>query len=193
MQIDQIASQIIEPQQAAAILRLGKVIAYPTEAVYGLGCDPFNKHAVENLLALKQREVSKGLLLIAADWEDVVDLVDMSKLFKNDLAKVLAAWPGPVTWLFPASSKVPSWIRGAYASVALRITAHPTASAICRAFAGPIVSTSANIADQPPARTRQELLQQFGNKIEFIVRGRVGRLKRPTPIYDVLTGKLVRF
>lgn len=185
--------QIIDSQLAGDVLRLGKIIAYPTEAVYGLGCDPFNKNAVENLLALKQRDVSKGLLLIAASWDDVVSLVDTSALSPNKLTKVFATWPGPTTWIFPATKLVPAWIRGYHTSVALRITAHPTARAICKAFAGPIVSTSANVASQPPAKTRREVLQQFHNKIKFVVRGRVGRLKKPTTIYEVLTGDVVRF
>jgi L-threonylcarbamoyladenylate synthase len=185
--------QIITTQQAADVLKFGKIIAYPTEAVYGLGCDPFNQKAVEDLLVLKERDVSKGLLLIAASWDDVVGLVNMDMISPCALDHVYNAWPGAVTLVFPATAKVPLWIRGAHNSVALRVTAHPVVRAICKAFAGPIVSTSANIADQLPARTQREVRQQFANTIEYIVAGRVGRLKKPTPIYDVLTGNVVRF
>jgi len=181
----------ITPQQAASLLRVGQIIAYPTEAVYGLGCDPFNERSVKHLLQLKQRDINKGLILIAALWRDVEFLVDHAEVSRGCLRRVFARWPGPVTWIFPASDSVPSWIRGEHNSIALRITAHPTAKGICKAFGGPIVSTSANLAGFPPARTRQEFLAQFDNVA--IVSGRVGRLQQPTSIYDVLTGKAVRF
>ena len=192
MKKDYFVPQIIPVEQAVKELRHGKVIAYPTEAVYGLGCDPFNEEAVMNLLAVKQRDVSKGLLLIAASWGDVSDLVAVDKLTTSDLADVFASWPGPTTWIFPATNKVPLWIRGEHSSIAIRITSHPTARALCQAYEGPMVSTSANIASQSPCRTQRELIRQFVNKIQFVVQGRVGRLKKPTSIYDVLTRESVR-
>jgi L-threonylcarbamoyladenylate synthase len=177
-------------QIAAKILARGGIIAYPTEAVFGLGCDPFNARAVMRLLELKEREVEKGLILIAASWGQVKTLV--AKIPDEILEKVLATWPGPNTWVLPASKKAPVWIKGAHSSIAIRVTAHKVARAICEEFSGPIVSTSANLTNFPPARTRKELLKQFPCGIDFVVAGRVGRLKNPTPIKDAITAKILR-
>jgi L-threonylcarbamoyladenylate synthase len=181
---------MITSKDAAPILHKGEVIAYPTEAVYGLGCDPFNKEAVKRLLKLKRRHDAKGFILIAASWRQVEDLVKPLPI--NRLEGILATWPGPVTWIFPASPKVPAWIKGEHATVAIRVSAHRTVQAICKSFGGPIVSTSANLSGFPPARTRKELLKQFASSIGFIVCGRVGRLIGPTPIYDAVSGKMIR-
>jgi L-threonylcarbamoyladenylate synthase len=173
-----------------AVLQSGGIIAYPTEAVYGLGCDPFNEDAVKRILQLKQRTPDKGLILIAANWDQIKGLVaDVSQAI---LQKVLATWPGPTTWLLPASAKVPSWIKGDHSSIALRVSAHPVVQQICSAYGGPIVSTSANVADQLPARNIHEVLQQFPHGIDFMVPGEVGPLSQPTTIRDALTDAVKR-
>lgn len=184
-------STLITPIYAALLLRVGKVIAYPTEAVYGLGCDPFNERAVAELLQLKQRPAAKGLILLAASWDKVEFLVDKNKVPEVNLQKALSTWPGAITWVFPASFAVPPWIRGEHDTIALRVTAHPVARAICENFDCPIVSTSANISALPPARIHSELVQQFGDKLEFVVAGEIGEEGKPTSIYDVLTGDVL--
>lgn len=178
------------PNVIAEILHRGGIIAYPTEAVYGLGCDPFNHDAVQKLLSLKLREKSKGLILVAANWEQIQPLVtDLDEIMIN---KALATWPGAVTWVFPAAEIVPEWIRGEHNSVAIRISAHPVVHEICEAFGAPIVSTSANVTGFSPARTEQDVLQQFPVDIDFIVSGEIGGLDKPTPIYDIRTGEAFR-
>src|SRR6218665_315978 len=89
--------------EAAIRLKSGGVIAYPTEAVWGLGCDPFDETAVMRLLAIKQRPVDKGLILIAADLAQLQPLLDLPAMPETRLAEVLASWPGPHTWVLPAS------------------------------------------------------------------------------------------
>lgn len=176
--------------QAASILKNGGIIAYPTEAVYGLGCDPFNQTAVERLLNIKQREISKGLILIAASWEQVADLV--KPIPDVRLAMVQATWPGPMTWLFPKSHLAPAWITGDHDTIAIRITAHLIAKNLCASFGSPIVSTSANIAQQPAARDAEAVEKIFGQKIDMILSGEIGRLKNPTEIRDVFTNNIIR-
>jgi L-threonylcarbamoyladenylate synthase len=175
---------------AVAIVKQGGIIAYPTEAVFGLGCDPFNENTVLRLLKLKQRSIDKGLILIAAKWQDVKNL--SQPLAHNILQKAFATWPGHITWVFPATKLVPAWIRGAHKSVALRITNHPIAQKICEAYGGPIVSTSANIEGQTPAHTTDEVLQYFPHELDYIVPGNVGKSQQPTKICDILTGKVLR-
>ncbi len=177
----------------AKILHAGGIIAYPTEAVYGLGCDPLNEASVLKLLALKKREVAKGLILLASSWSQIEALIAIEKIPKDQLVKIKSSWPGPITWIFPAAKKVPKWITGAYESVAIIITAHPIAKAICENFGGAIVSTSANVANNSPAKTYDELIAEFGADVfDMVLVGAVGKLEKPTPIYDALTGKAVR-
>ena len=171
------------------VINHGGIIAYPTESVYGLGCDPFNEQAVKKIFSLKGREENKGLILIASSWHQINELVAPSGNF--ELA--LSTWPGPVTWLFQCSEKVPVWLNGNKNTIALRITAHPMASAICEMLDKAIVSTSANLAGEKPARTAAEVYQIFGDAIDLIIEGEVGDLKQPTPIRDVQTGNYLRY
>lgn len=177
-------------QKIVEILKSGGIIAYPTEAVFGLGCDPFNEQAVLKLLQLKKRDISKGLILIAASWEQFEPLIQ--PIDDSIINKIFTSWPGPNTWVVPANSRVPSWIKGKYSSVAVRVTAHPVAKKICEMFGGPIVSTSANIEGLPPAKTAEEVQGQFPEGIDLIVPGKVGNLKKPTTIRDAITDKIIR-
>jgi L-threonylcarbamoyladenylate synthase len=176
--------------ESVIALQQGEIIAYPTEAVYGLGCDPFNEAAVRQLLKLKHRPADKGLILIAHDWQQVAQLI--APLDDSRLRQVLSTWPGPVTWAFPADGTVPAWIRGNHPSIALRITAHPIASALCKAFGGPIVSTSANLDAQAPAKDAATVQDYFGSGIAVIVQGPLGEILSPTPIFDAVTGAIIR-
>jgi L-threonylcarbamoyladenylate synthase len=168
----------------------GELIAYPTEAVYGLGCDPFNELAVNKLLKLKRRSVHKGLILITHDWQCIAKLTQ--PIPEERLIDIQKTWPGPFTWLFPASEKVPKWIRGQHDTVALRVTAHPIARQICLAYGKPIVSTSANLAEEEPVRTTDEAKKMFDDQNVLVVEGEVGQLTKPTEIADALTGRILR-
>lgn len=177
-------------QAAAALLKQGGVLAYPTEAVWGLGCDPFNSRAVQRLLLLKQRDPSKGVILIAASIEQFKPwLTELTPLQLNTLAQT---WPGPQTWLIQDNGYTPELIRGKHTQVALRVSNHPCVVALCEAFDGPLVSTSANTAGQPPLQTYAELEQVFGGEVDMILKGDLGGLKRPTRITNLATGEVLR-
>jgi len=178
--------------EIAQRLRAGAVAAYPTEAVMGLGCDPANEAAVTRICALKQRSLAQGMLLIAADFAQVAPYVDLARVPSSALDKAMASWPGPFTWIFPGSERVPAWISGRHEGIALRVTAHADAAALCRAFGGALVSTSANPHGQPPARTAGEVLSYFPQGIDLLVDAPLGGLGKPSEIRDVLTGELVR-
>ncbi len=177
-------------QQAVAALKQGKIIAYPTEAIFGLGCDPFNPAAVKQLLSLKQRPVSKGLILIAHNWEQIEALT--LPIEEKHLMLAQKTWPGPRTWIFPASSNAPAWIRGEHTGIALRVTQHPIASALCQAFGGPIVSTSANLDGEIPAKDIATIHRYFPSGLEMVVDEALGDASSPTTIQDILTGKTIR-
>jgi len=182
-------------QQAAECLKQGGVIAYPTEAVWGLGCDPHNRQALERLLALKSRDPAKGVILIAASYEQVRPYMAESQLdalSHEKLQQLTRSWPGPNTWLVPTSDKVPGLVRGQHPLVAVRVTAHPLVQALCHAFGGPIVSTSANPAGEAPALNKETIHSYFADQLDFILEGELGGLGQPSTIRHLLTGETVR-
>jgi L-threonylcarbamoyladenylate synthase len=170
-------------------LRAGDVIAYPTEAVWGLGCDPFNEEAVRRVLELKQRSEAKGLIIIAADTGQIAPW--LAALSEAQKRSVLATWPGPYTWIVPAP-QAPRWLRGAHASLALRVSAHPQVQSLCRAWGGPLVSTSANRSGRPPVPDALALRRQFGDGLGYILPGRLGGDAKPSEIRDAVTGAVLR-
>jgi L-threonylcarbamoyladenylate synthase len=174
---------------AVAALRAGGVVAYPTEAVYGFGCDPFDSAAFDRIFALKQRPPERGVLLIAADFSQVKPFIDAPA---SAIERAQGTWPGPHTWIFPRSDKTPPWLSGGHAGIALRVTAHPIALELCRAFGGAIVSTSANRHGAEPARTSADVRAAFGDEVAYILDGAVGGLERPTPIRDAISGETIR-
>ena len=180
-------------KHAAAALRAGGIVAYPTEAVYGLGCDPRNRAAVERLFALKQRPATQGVLLIAADFAQVEPYLDLAAIPPEALARASATWPGPHTWIFPRAADAPSWVTGGHSGIAVRVTAHALAAELCRAFGGALVSTSANRHGEPPAKSADEVRSAFGEEVDAILNGPLGGLERPTPIRDAISGASVRF
>lgn len=177
-------------RDAARVLRAGGVIAYPTEAVWGVGCDPQNRSAVMRLLAMKDREWQKGLILIGAVVEDVEPYVEVPS--RMAWRRATATWPGASTWVFPATDHCPLWISGDRDTVAVRVTAHPVAAAICDAFGGAIVSTSANRAGDPPATSAGHARIALRNRFDLLIPGSLGGLDRPTIIRDAANGNILR-
>ncbi len=178
-----------ELRQAAQILKAGGIVACPTEAVYGLSCDPLQQSAVERLLAIKHRDVGKGLILVASSIAQIPSFVTIPD---KQSAAILQSWPGPLTWLLPATAAAPAWIRGDHDTIAMRITAHPLMAALCEAFGHCLVSTSANLSDLPPARSAHQVQQQLGKQIDLILHGETGASHEPTTIRDAITGKTIR-
>ena len=178
---------------AVAALREGQVIAYPTEAVWGLGCDPWNEQAVLQILRLKQRPVEKGVILIAADIEQVE--LFLEKLTPEQKQQVVASWMNEfapaTTWLVPLTADVPKWISGEHSQVAVRVTKHMQTQALCRAFGRPIVSTSANPSGEVSAVDAAMVRDYFGDQV-FVFDGATGGATQPSVIRDVGTGKVLR-
>ncbi len=181
---------MIDYSVAIKVLRNEGVIAYPTEAVYGLGCSPFSQKAVEKLLAIKQRDVAKGLILIAANFAQLESLVQPLPQERLDL--ILSTWPGPVSWAWPKTDKVPAYIHGDWDSVVMRVSAHPIVQQLCLEFGGPLVSTSANRQGENPCCSAAEVRAIFSTSVDHIIVGEVGTLDKPTPIFDAVTGATLR-
>lgn len=177
-------------KHASLVLRAGGIVAYPTEAVYGLGCDPWNTDALVRILALKRRGVEKGLVLIAAAFSQLRPFVQ--ELDDSLWRRIKSRWPGPTTWLLPACAAVPFWLTGGRHTVAVRVTAHPQAASLCEVYGGALVSTSANITGRPPARSALAVRRQFGVSIDYVLGGRIGGDLRPTEIRDALSDRVIR-
>ena len=175
-------------RQAARILKGGGVIAYPTEGVFGLGCLADDADAVNRILNIKSRDPAMGLVLIISALRQIDDWVDLP----SEHASLASRDDKPITWLVPATPEAPGWIRGGHASIAVRLTAHPVARALCDAVDFPLVSTSANVSGHPPARNSYVLRRQFGALVDYIVPGECGPAGGPSEIRDLLTGKTVR-
>lgn len=176
-------------RQAVNMLKMGGVIAYPTEAVFGVGCDPWDQDAVLDLLAMKQRCWTKGLILVASDFNQLQDFI--KPVSAELLAKLNATWPGPVTWLLPVREDVPAWLTGLHDTIAVRVTAHPLTRQLCENFGGAIVSTSANIAGLKPARNVHQVRWQLP-EVDYVLPGALGGADRPSQIRDAKTGKILR-
>ena len=165
---------------AIDVLNEERVIAYPTEAVFGVGCDPDSETAVMRLLELKQRPVDKGLILIAANYEQLKPYIDDTMLTDVQRETIFSRWPGPVTFVFPAPATTPRWLTGRFDSLAVRVTDHPLVVALCQAYGKPLGSTSANLSRA-----------QFGAAFP-VVPGETGGRLNPSEIRDALTGELFR-
>lgn len=177
---------------AAAALTRGAVLAYPTEAVWGLGCDPRDEAAVMRLLAAKRRDPAQGLILIAATVAQLDAWVEWFALPPERIAAVKATWPGPNTWLFPCPPETPRWLRGTHDTLAVRVTAHPVAAALCDAFGGALVSTSANRSGALAPYTRDALDADVLAAIDGVVEGETGGAGAPSTIRDARSGDVLR-
>ncbi|EPE37177.1 tRNA threonylcarbamoyladenosine biosynthesis protein [Candidatus Photodesmus katoptron] len=168
-------------------LKKGKIVAYPTESVFGIGCDPDNLQAIQKLLWLKQRPISKGLILVASSYQQLLPYIDETQLTQAQLKKIHATWPGPITWTMPSSSLVSNLLSGQFNSIAVRVSNHPTVKKICCKFGKPLISTSANLTGQKPCIKSVDIKKQFGKKIFTILDEETGNQDKPSKIFDAKT------
>ncbi len=165
------------------ILQNGGVIGYPTETIYGIGCDAFNRVAVNRIYALKNRDHSKAMILIAADILQVRYLVEEIP----ESAKILADnfWPGPLTMVFLASTNLQDFAARTSKTIAIRIPDYPICLALLKTCGFPIVSTSANISNRPAATTAHTVYEQFGDQLDCIVDGGPSPSDVPSTVIDI--------
>jgi len=174
------------------VFHQGGVIAYPTEAVFGLGCDPDNELAIKKLLALKNRSKDKGLILLAGNYSQVLPYINDSAIPQDKRYAVLSRWPGPITQILPANKNLSTLISGVFETVAVRITNHPDIVELCKQTGKPIISTSANLSGEPTVNTWQEVEQLFPHQLDYILRGQTLGLTNPSTIINALSGAVIR-
>lgn len=173
-------------------LKKKSIIAYPTESVFGLGCDPDSKDAVFNLLILKRRPIEKGFILIAANYQQLIPYIEESKLSYLHIKKILSYSSNlSTTWIVPVSSKTPYWIKGNFNSIAIRIINHIGTKKLCLAFKKPLISTSANILGETPCRTFKDVQKKFGKNFPLLMEN-TGNRKNPSEIRNIYTNELIR-
>ncbi len=153
-----------EIERIIRILEGGGVIAYPTEAVYGLGCRADDQAAVERICALKHRALEQGVIVLIRDLEQLGGWIE--PISDEQRQRLAATWPGPVTWLIPATNRCPAWLKGRHPTLAVRQSAHPLCQQLCAALDVALVSTSANRSGEPPARSAAEARAIFGDDID---------------------------
>lgn len=176
---------------AAKVLDHGGVIAYPTEAVWGLGADPFQRQAVERILELKQRSMDKGLILISGQAEHFLPYLE--PLDEGLVERFFSHQEKPTTWLVPdILGQIPYWVKGEHATVAMRLTTHPVCAALSRYFGGPVVSTSANPAAMPSAKSLFEVKRYFQDRLDFCLSAPLGSAGQTSQIRDLKTGAIIR-
>lgn len=169
----------------------GAVIAYPTEAVFGLGCDPTNEMAVMSLLRLKNRPREKGMILIAGELSQLEGFINLAALCASRRAEIIDSWPGPSTWLLPKSANAKDYLTGGSDLIAVRVSDHPVVVGMCKHLNSAVVSTSANVSGSAPAKTLDQVKKQFGQRVTY-VSGVVGGQLNPTQIRNGLTGEIIR-
>ncbi len=178
---------------AAKVVKSGGVIAYPTEAVYGIGCDPLNAKALSRVLEIKARDPKKGLIIVAASWKQVEPFIEVSLLPKNFLQESKKFWPGPVTCVLPARENIRGILTGARDTIAVRISAYEPVRKLCDACGSALVSTSCNISGNEALRSYDDVVKIFGtNTFDYIVDAPCGGNTKPSQIRDGLTGKILR-
>lgn len=167
---------------AIQYLRRGGVVAHACEGVWGLACDPWNEFAVDRVLRIKQRSKTRGLIVIAHDLNCFS--FELASLTDTERARISESWPGHVTWIIP-STRFPQWITGAHSTVAARVPDHLQARQLCEEFGGPLVSTSANVSNEPPAKTAKQVESTIGHLVDMIVPGETNGVLTASKIFTV--------
>jgi len=170
----------------------GGILAYPTEAVFGLGCDPDNDEAINKLLSIKSRPADKGLILLAGNYSQLLPYIDDSKIPQDKRFTVLSRWPDGITQLVAKNVNTSILLSGRFDTIAVRVTSQPDVVALCNASNKPIVSTSANLSGEIPAKTWQEIPNNLIEKIDFIIKGQTLGFDQPSTIIDALSGDIIR-
>ena len=156
--------------QAASVVRDGGVIAFPTETFYGLGVTPWDSAAVQRLFALKGRSTaSSPILVLIRHRKDLESLI--SEISPSAELLMKACWPGPLTIVFRASSRVPSLLTAGTGTIGIRLSAAASLQWLLDAVDGPLTGTSANRSGALPAVTAQDVQASLGVDVDLVLDG----------------------
>lgn len=179
--------------RAAALLREGKLVAFPTETVYGLGADATNPIAVARIFAAKGRPTFDPLIVHIADRSDLPRVLSSSPLSDPRVSALADAfWPGPLTIVAPASGAIPELVRAGLPSVGVRLPAHETARALIRGAGTPIAAPSANLFGQLSPTSASHVLEQLSGRIDALLVAEPSRVGVESTVVSVLPGEPAR-
>ena len=177
-------------------LNRGAVIAYPTDTIWGLGCDPLDVVAVRRIQHIKQRPSAKGLILLGSSAEQFAPFIDRTRI--DALLSMPSDRSGrPVTWVVDAARHCPGWLTGNNNTIAIRLTDKPLISELCGQLRRPLISTSANFSGRPSARNSLQVHRDFRKLVDFIVEDHrdhssLGGQALASRIIDLRTGRILR-
>ncbi len=180
--------------QAAGVIKAGGLIAYPTETIWGLGCDPWNEQAVSRLSLLKKRPQEKSFLMIASDISQLKRL--LLHLTPSLIERLQSSYQNqPTTWLIPDPDHwIPGYVKRGYQTIAVRISSHPFVKGLCESLNQPIISTSVNHHGKRPMNDPDIIKNELGESIDFIVpkQDPLDMLGKPSVLIDLLTLQQLR-
>ena len=153
--------------QAIDRLRAGGVVVYPTETLYGLGCDATDERALRRLAALKGRDAGKPISVLVASRDRLTDVAETPSAEAERLMD--AFWPGPLTIVFRARPALSTIVTGGKDTIGARVSPHPVARALVEGLARPLTSTSANPGGEPPPATAAVARDYFGDEVDAYV------------------------
>ena len=168
---------------AVRLLRAGRVIAFPTDTVYGVGASGFNERAIEQLFVVKTRERGKAIPYLLADAKDLLAVAHEVPSAAHVLAEKF--WPGALTLVVPASARVPKVLIAGGDTIAVRVPNHPTTRALIDSLGSPLAATSANISGERDPGNAQEVFAQLNGRIPMILDGGATRVNIPSTVVDV--------
>lgn len=184
--------KLLSYEEAATALKNGEIIAYPTEGVYGFAADAMNAKAVEDVLSLKDRSSAKGFIVMAASLEKLSPLIKPLTAVEKETVLESKRGGFRYTWIVPALEGCPEYLRGKFTTLAVRVTNHPDAFALCDLMQVGVVSTSANLHKEAPLETPEAIMETFGDRIAGVMMGEVGGLSSPTRIVHLESGDIIR-
>ena len=167
-----------EMTEALQVLRSGGIILYPTDTVWGIGCDATNEDAVRRIYRIKQRDDSKSLIVLVADERDILQYVSAPDLAVFDFIEVQER---PTTVIFDGAINLPDALIAEDGSIAVRIVQDEFCRHLVRRLRKPIVSTSANISGQPSPRFFDEISEEIKASVDYIVQWRQDDKKPSLP------------
>ena len=183
LKVDPIDPGLPEIQEAAALLRSGKLIAFPTDTVYGIGVDVFNEEAIRQIFAAKKRDIDKPLQVLIANKEDLQIIArEQSETLDRLVSKF---WPGPLTIVMPAKEDFPRRVRCDRDTIGVRMPSNPIALRLIKAFGRPIAATSANISGSPDPMSAGEVLEYLSGEVSLILDGGPTPGSVPSTVLDI--------
>ena len=174
-------------EKAVKILKNGGIVVYPTETVYGIGCDPLYMEAYDRVQRLKERVEYKPMLLLAYSLEQVEEMAGSMSEIPSKLAEKF--WPGPLTMIINSQKPFPEHLLGSSNGVAFRVSSHPVAASLAKEFGRPIISTSANIAGQAPLVSYEKALSTFKNIVDIVIGTHTKLIGKPSTVVDLTSGR----